>query len=185
MSFWTSNTAEPKRSYRFKIASTNGFSLLGDKETLWWHAKTATKPSFTVSHNEYQIVNQKFKVPGIVTWDPVTITLVDLGNASQNLVDELALFGWSAPDEPSNRRGLDKTRMQGGDKRGLGKIRIQELSGGSKKDGVNATVIGQWTLEGAFISKVQFGNLDYKSDDIVEITLTFDYDYAIFSQTET
>ena len=39
--------------------------------------------------------------------------------------------------------------------------------------------IEQWKLKGAFISQANFGDLDFSSNDVAEITLTLSYDYAI------
>jgi hypothetical protein len=39
--------------------------------------------------------------------------------------------------------------------------------------------IEQWTLKGAFIASATFNDLDWSSNDVVEISLTLEYDYAI------
>jgi hypothetical protein len=39
--------------------------------------------------------------------------------------------------------------------------------------------IEQWTLKGAFISQANFSDLDWSSNDTVQIDLTLAYDYAI------
>ena len=166
MSFWTENSLEPRRTYRFRLGSTNGLELSNTgRVPYWWNAKTVTKPSYSVSSNEYQLANQKFKVPGVVTWDPINIALADVGDVVDNLIVDLENFGWN-PD--GQTEGLEKTSGEGN----IGKIRIEQLDGKGK-------VIETWKLEGAFISRVAFGNLDYSSDDIVEIQITVDYDYAL------
>jgi len=38
-----------------------------------------------------------------------------------------------------------------------------------------------WTLNNAWLNKVAFGDLDYGSDEISEVTLTFAYDWADLS----
>ena len=170
MSFWTESSFEPRRSFRFRLASTNGLELSNTgRVPSWWNAKTVTKPSYSVSSSEYQLVNQKFKVPGVVTWDPVTIALADLGKSVEGLVKDLSTFGWN-PNGGDD--GLDKTRLQGETSDEIGKIRIEQFNGAGE-------VLETWTLEGAYISRVAFGNLDYGSDDIVEIQITVDYDYAL------
>jgi len=170
MSFWTETSLEPRRTFRFRLGSTNGLELSNTgRAPLWWNAKTVTKPSYSVSSNEYQLVNQKYKVPGVVTWDPITINLADVGKTVDNLVAELGTFGW---DKDGTRDGLDKTKVQGATKEEIGKIRIQQLN-------AEGEVIETWTLEGAYISRVVFGNLDYSSEEIVEVQITVDYDYAV------
>lgn len=41
--------------------------------------------------------------------------------------------------------------------------------------------IGSWKLVGAFFSGVKFGDMDWGTDDAVEIDLTIAYDYAEYS----
>lgn len=166
MSFWTQNSLEPRRAFRFRLGSIGGLNLSGNEtSSKWWNAKTVTKPSYSVSSNEYQLVNQKYKVPGIVTWEPINIALADVGDVVSNLVVDLEYFGW---DPSGQADGLEKTSGEGN----IGKISIEQLNGEGK-------VIETWQLEGAYISRVAFGNLDYSSDDIVEIQITVDYDYAV------
>ena len=170
MSFWTEASLEPKRAFRFRIKSDNGLNLSksrGKQDPFWWNAKTVTKPSYSVSSNEYQLINQKFKVPGIVTWEPVNITMASVGRTAEAFIREIRNLGWN-PD------GLDDgvAKQSKNATTSMGKIRIQQIDGAG-------IPIETWLLEGAFISRVSFGTLDYSSDDIVEVQITVDYDYAI------
>ena len=54
----------------------------------------------------------------------------------------------------------------------LGNIQIEQL------DSTGATV-ERWTLQNPFIKGVKYGDLDYSAEDLVEITLTLRYDWAI------
>ena len=166
MSFWTENSLEPRRTYRFRLGSTNGLELSNTgRSPYWWNAKTVTKPSYSVSSNEYQLVNQKYKVPGVVTWEPITINLADVGDTVSNLIVDLEYFGWNPNGQGD---GLEKTSGEGN----IGKIRIEQLN-------AKGEVIETWKLEGAYISRVGFGSLDYSTEDIVEVQITVDYDYAV------
>ena len=83
MAFWTDPEAnEPTRQYRFLIISE-------DDEPTWYWAKSVTKPSFEVTSTEHQLVNHKFKYPSIVTWNDITITIVDTGRKTKQLLDKL------------------------------------------------------------------------------------------------
>ena len=42
-------------------------------------------------------------------------------------------------------------------------------------------VIETWTLYNAWVQDVNFGSLSYDSDELVEISVKFRYDYADFS----
>lgn len=170
MSFWTESSLEPRRAFRFRFATTFGLEL-GETGRIsnWWNAKTVTKPSYSVSSNEYQLINQKYKVPGVVTWEPITIAIADIGNTVKNLVDDLGRFGWNPEGELDGLSKIGAGELPPGE---IGKIRIEQLNG-------TGQVLETWRLEGAFISRVSFGTLDYSSDEIVEVQITVDYDYAI------
>jgi hypothetical protein len=160
MSFWTESNLEPKRNFRFKINNPNA---------VWWFAKSIDKPSFDVSNSEYQLVNHKFKYPGIVTWKNIQVTLVDFAkqgpNSGEELKKELALIGYTRPDKDP-MKGIGKGNSVVSD------LQIQHLAA----DG--STVVDTWTLKGAFIISATYSKLDYSSDDLSEVTLEIAYDYA-------
>ena len=158
MSFWTNKDTEPKRNFRFRLSDGNG--------SRWWWAKTVDKPSFDVSSSEYQLINHKFKYPGIVTWKPITITVVDIGQVIQQFILELRLFGYTHPAEVEQHVGLEKDYVGS-----IDKMKIEQLKG----DGSPAET---WTLYGAFITSVSFSKLDYSSDELSDITIEIAYDYA-------
>lgn len=159
MTFWNlsgDKALQPKRNYRFR---------LNDGRSNWWWAKSVDKPSFDVSNNEYQLINHKFKYPGIATWKPISITVVDVGDVINLLYSELEKLGYSSP-EASAMKGLAK------DNSGfVSTMSIQQLDG-------NGDPIETWTLKGGFISSVSMSKLDYSNDDLSEITIEVVYDFA-------
>ena len=44
----------------------------------------------------------------------------------------------------------------------------------------NGDPISEWKLKNPFLTNVDFGTQGYDSDDLVEYTLTIDYDYATY-----
>ena len=81
MPFWSTNFGEdktlndPKRKFRF-IVSFNGIQA-AQGGALLWYAKTAAKPSFKVETTEHTYLNHKFHYPGSISWEEISITLVD------------------------------------------------------------------------------------------------------------
>ena len=81
MPFWSTNFGEsaelkdPKRRFRFTVEFTGINAAQGG--SFLWYAKTAAKPSFTVSSTEHKYLNHTYYYPGSVSWAEVTITLVD------------------------------------------------------------------------------------------------------------
>lgn len=159
MSFWTSTDIEPKRNFRFRLSNGKSFH--------WWWAKTVDRPSFDVSSGEYQLINHKFKYPGIATWKPISITVVDVGQVINELHSELQLSGYTNPAETGQAVGLQKDYTSST----IDKMKIEQLKG----DGTPAET---WTLYGAFITSVSLSKLDYSSDDLSDITIEIAYDYA-------
>lgn len=72
MAFWSSKDAAPAQKYRF---------TMGPAGSHWWYVNSVTLPSFEINTGEYQLLNQKFKFPGVPTWNPVTISLVDTADS--------------------------------------------------------------------------------------------------------
>jgi hypothetical protein len=66
--FWSNVNTDPKRRFRFILQAGN---------IPVWTVKTAEKPRVTVGTVEHQFLNHTFKYPGRVTWDNITMTLVD------------------------------------------------------------------------------------------------------------
>jgi len=167
MSFWTENSLEPRRSFRFRLGSTKGLELGGTgRSPYWWNAKKVEKPSFSVSSNKYRLINHQINVPGIIQWNPVTLEIVDVGKTVDNLLSQLTAFGYD-PRGLTKDKGIDKSLGL----KEIGQIRIEQLDGAGE-------ALETWRLEGAFITELRFGSLDYSSDEIVTLNLTITYDYA-------
>ena len=88
MTWWTSGQTQVKQKFRFFVEISDNLFL--------FNVKTVTKPSAQVETKEFQLINHKFNYPGIVTWQPIKITMVDMRGLSlvglaKNIVDS-ALF---------------------------------------------------------------------------------------------
>jgi len=166
MTFWTQPKLEPKRNFRFRISDSKG---------TWWFAKSIDKPSFEVSNSEYQLINHKFKYPGIVTWKNIQVTLVDFAKGGPNggaqLEKELTRMGYTRPDK-TPMKGISKDKNQSA----VIDLQIQHLAA----DGT--TIVDAWILKGAFIISATYNKLEYSSDDLSEITLEIAYDYADYGE---
>ena len=160
MAFWSSNDVEPTRQFRFKIQTREGD---------WWWAKSVTKPSFSVNESEYQLINHKFKYPGIVSWNNITIRIVDPNNRAKYWYDKLLDYGWEAPNAVTGflDEGLSKEGIVGG----FGFIKIMQLD--SKGEPVET-----WNLNNPKIASVNFGSLEYSSDELVVLDIEISYDWA-------
>ena len=163
MTFWNQAVLEPKRNFRFKIEKSGW----GD-QAIWWWANSVDKPSFNVTNNEYQLINHKFKYPGVVSWNNIQMTLADIGSGGPNsivvLEKELSKIGYKRPDKEA-MKGVSKSDSM------VSNLIIEQIDADGK-------TIDKFTLIGAFITSVSYSSLSYSSDDISEVTLEIAYDYA-------
>ena len=74
MTWWTGANIEPRRKSRFIVEIASGFFLP--------NVKTCSKPSANVDLKEFQLINHKFKYPGLVTWQDIKITMIDMNGNS-------------------------------------------------------------------------------------------------------
>ena len=177
MPFWTSALSEPRRAHRFLLSLPNLTSADQSQAYEQYLAKKVTKPSFQVSDQPHKFLGNTYYYPGIVTWQTVSATIVNAVNPDGNKViyDALTRSGYLRP--PSQASVFDTAGQAPGTinkaaaVRALGNVIIEELNG-------EGGLIGTWTLENAFITDAKFGDLDYDTDALLNIDLTFRYDWA-------
>lgn len=168
-SFWSDSGVEPKRAYRWVL-------LLGGIPQ--WLCKKVSKPSFAVSETEHTYLNHKFYYPGRVEWNTVTVTLADpvAPDAAKTMVDIIKASGYSIPDGALKAEASTISKAKA--VTALGTVKIQQLGSGVEGKGVEGNIIETWELVNAWVKDVKFGELDYESDDMVDVELELRYDYA-------
>lgn len=174
MPFWSENFGEnsdlqdPKRNFRFTVefqgiqASQGGAKL--------WYAKTATKPSFAVNAAEHKYLNHTFYYPGNVTWNDITVTMVDPTDPDMaaTLSSIVENSGYKPPASSEDRSTLSKAKSAAA----LGTVIITQLN-------AKGEPIETWTLWNSFLTEVKYGdNLEYGNDDLTELSVTIKYDWA-------
>jgi hypothetical protein len=108
MSFWTSPNIHPKIKSRFIVSFGTGFFLP--------NVKSITKPAAEVQSKEYRLMNHYFNYPGLVRWQPITITFVDMNGAggqfdtSQMLFEMLNNSGYANPTTETHTLGKEGAR---------------------------------------------------------------------------
>lgn len=89
MTWWTGTgnaTIQIKQKSRFIVEISDGFFLP--------NVKTCSKPSANVEIKEYQLINHVFKYPGIVKWNDIKITMVDMGGSKYLDFFDTSVFLW-------------------------------------------------------------------------------------------
>lgn len=147
----------PLLSFRFKVI----FSIL---DNVQFYGKAITLPAAENNPLTIDYGNTYIKVKGKTRWNDVTMTCYAFEDMTHN-----ELFDWL--------NGLHQKIDEGKDWYGddyKKDITIQLLSPGADR------VVGTWKLIGAFINTVNFGNMDFSSEEIIQPEVTISYDYAMY-----
>lgn len=177
MAFWNEASADPKRKYRFLVRVFN--------QEIAWYAKSVTAPSYEITSVEHAFSDHVFNFPGKIKWSDVEVTLVDPAGGDDVVFKTLEIIkgaGYTIPtlagvtgDNTDAFKTFTKAQL----------INPVSVDGPAvdntlvieTQDALGNT-IEEWTLNNAFITNVKFGDFDYSSEDLREISLTFKYDWA-------
>jgi len=165
MAFWSIvSNFEPLRQNRWYIS-------FGDDE-FQWALKECSKPEYEVSFTEHRLLTQTFKYPGLLKWKPVTIKLASTVDESKGTLDKFMQklstdSGYKVPTGGGHQQIY---------KDGLSNNKILNLT--ITQINQHGDSVEEWVLNNCFISSVNYGALTYGAEEIVEISLTIQYDWA-------
>ncbi|MEC7714924.1 MAG: hypothetical protein VYC14_03125 [Actinomycetota bacterium] len=171
--FWQNPTLEPKRAYKFVLSIPTSLGNPVPK----FLVKKVSKPSFSVSESEHKFLNHTFYFPGKVTFNEVSFTIVDVIGADDGTATLMALFkemGYRLPQSPDVGQAALQTISKARSVAAMAGVAIQQI------DSEGAT-IEEWKLNNAWIKDVKFGDLDYDSEDLLNVEVTLRYDNANYS----
>jgi hypothetical protein len=182
MGFWTDNTTEPKRNFRWRVTMNNIDNYEGqDGKAVWW-AKTVDTPSYTVTDVTHSFFDNEYKFPGRVQWQDVNMTLVDpISPNAVYITNQIILnSGYSIKSADQfagsvqNSFGIQgpPSITKSNANAAVGLVTIDIFSG-------TGAVVESWKMNNPFITSVKFSTLDYTNDDMRTIDLTWKYDWAI------
>lgn len=167
-SFWTDGTLQdPKRQYRFQCVLPN----LGDQGCSWF-IKSVDRPNLSLSEASHEYLNHTFYYPGRVSWNTVSITLVDpvSPDATAIMMGAIQDSGYKIPGSASELSTVSKSSSIAG----LGTVEINVLD-------AEGGVLEQWKLNNGWIKSVNLSGLDYGSDGLTNVTIDVRYDWATCS----
>ena len=173
MPFWSENFGDgtglndPKRNFRFTVEFQGIKAAQGGAKL--WYAKSATKPSFAINAAEHKYLNHTFYYPGNVTWNDITVTMVDPTDpdmaATLSAIIEASCY--SPPTDAEDRASISKAKSASA----LGTVIITQIDSDGKP-------LETWTLWNAFVKDVQLGQLSYGDDELTTTTVELMYDWA-------
>ena len=165
MAFWSEVGLDPKRKFRWTV----DFTGLGIGQYV---AKTVEKPKFEVSEEEHKFVNHTFYYPGRVTWQEIGMTFVDPGgddDVTKRLQEMLNAMGYAHPPAfDAALQSITKERAT----HAMGDIIIAQINHVGKP-------VEEWKLYNAWLKSVEFGDLSYEDEGLVEVSLQVRYDWAV------
>lgn len=175
-SFWNSSLVEPKRKNRWKflLPSANGGVITE------WMVKDVKKPSMSIAAVEHKFGQHTFKWPGNAKWDETSFTVVDPAfdslDAARTLINKLVAAGYKTPT------GIDNALTFMTKAKALAAIGTPQIIQLGSDNLVPPLEV--WTLHNAFITKMDFGELNYEGDgDLVTVSLSLTYDYATLEKS--
>jgi hypothetical protein len=144
---------EPKMKNRF-IMEIDGIPA--------YLIKTSSRPSVNFETVTLDHMNVKRYLKGKASWQAINITLYD----------PIVPSGAQAVNEWIRQHHEAATGVDGYASEYKKDITFNILS-------PNGERVEQWVLKGAFIQNANFNTLDFASNEVVDIALTIQYDYAI------
>ena len=187
--FWTKPNQfyDPKLQFRFTVeipglaledarGQDPGDSFADTKDQsgdVIWYVKSCDKPGYTVIDKAegQESTHGNKSDPEILTsptFKKVTMTLIDpiYPNVTRKLARILRRSGFKeqkAYDIANSRGGPSQSYIDT-----IEYVKINQLD-------ANGAVVETWTLVGAYVAEVDWGRLDYSSEDLVEISVTWGY----------
>jgi len=161
----------PKLKFRFRGTFEN-FGVSNPKTELTKQIMTFARPQITFDPIEIPIYNSKIYIAGRPTWTAVAVTLRDdAGGNVSRLVGEQLQKQFDFMEQASAASGSDYKFV----------TTLEMLDGGNGT--TEPTVLETWQLYGCFLTDVNYGDVDYGSNEPVIITLSVRYDNALQTTT--
>lgn len=156
----------PKLGYRFRVTFSN-FGVNPATTELTKQVMDITRPQVQFDDLTIDVYNSRVKLLGKPAWQDVTLNLRDdAGNEVSRLVSQQIQKQFDFMEQASAAAGIDYKFI----------TKMEVLDGAQ---GAEAGVLETWELYGCLVSQVQYGELNYTSNDPIKIQLTIKYDNAL------
>lgn len=160
-------TLMPKLQYRFRVTFTDLDSANGTQVTQ--NVISVGRPSLTHEEVIIDSYNSKTFLAGKHTWEPITLVMRDDMNS-----DVVKMIGNQLRSQlDHNSQGAQSPDLKHAGHVYKFKMKIETLDGSSA-----ANPYDTWELVGCYLSNVQYGDLNYGTSDMVQVTATIRYDNA-------
>ena len=126
--------------------------------------KNVSAPEFTDEVIKLDHINSYRKIRGKREWADITMTLYDpiVPSGAQAVMDWARL----SYESVTGRAGYSDFYKKN--------LTLQAL-------GPVGDIINEWVIQGAFITNADFGQYDWSSDEVVEVSITVAMDYCVLN----
>lgn len=161
----------PKLKYRFR-ASFENFGISADRVELTKQVMDIKRPSVNFNPITIDVYNSKVYLQGKPEWQETTINFRDdAGGNVSRLIAEQIQKQFDFLEQASAVSGANYKFV----------MRFQVLDGGNGVAQPN--VLEEWQMYGCFISSVDYGDLNYGTNDPATIAMNVKFDNAIQTPT--
>jgi hypothetical protein len=152
----------PKIKHRFRVRVINFGPIAGGLE-LTQQVMSVDRPNVNFSSQQVHSYNSIMHYAGKAEWQTINLTVRDdITNSVSKLVGHQVQKQMNFFEQTSVAAGINYKFTS-----------LIELM-----DGGNEEIFEQWTLEGCFLETINYQNLDYSSNDAVDIQMTVRFDNA-------
>jgi len=157
----------PKLSYRFRVIFEN-LGVSTPRTELTKQVKDFTRPNPTFEQIVIDVYNSKVKLAGKPSWADVTCNLRDDASGSvAKLLGEQMQKQFDFMEQASAASGIDYKFT----------TRLEMLDGGNGAH--EPTVLETWEMYGCYLTGINYGTLDYGTNDPVMIAMSMSFDNAV------
>lgn len=128
-----------------------------------FYARSSQQPGFEQNPVTIEHINAYFKVKGKTRWDDLTMSCYQFENLTAKQFWDYLQQHQEVPGATDQYAPTYKHDLQ---------IMILNPLG---------SPVGTWKLIGAFYSGVKWGEMDWGTDDAIQVDLTIAFDYATYS----
>ena len=157
----------PKLKYRFRVVFQN-FGVSDNVTEITKQVIDFTRPNVTFENIDLPIYNSTIKLAGKYSWADVTCNIRDdAGGNVSKLVGEQLQKQLDFAEMSSAASGIDYKFT----------TEFQVLDGGNGTDKTNA--LETWFLYGCYLQGVNYGDMNYGTNEAAQIALTIRFDNAL------
>jgi hypothetical protein len=160
-------TLMPKLQYRFRVKFT-GLGSESKHDTVTQNVVSVGRPSLTHEEVVVDSYNSKMYLAGKHSWDPVSLVLRD--DMNSEVIKQIGAQLNRQVDHADQASAVAGASYKF-------QMFIETLDGNNGAGG-EPVAFDSWELNGCYLANVQYGELNYGTSDMVQVTVSVRFDHA-------